>query len=386
VSGESFADAPTQPAVRRRRRGLLVGTIAVLLCAAGGATILVTDPFAHPAKAAPASTDGTALATVTRRDLTAQTQVQGTLGYDGTYTVLNQGHGTITWLPALGAVIRQGHPLYRLDGAPVLLLYGHTPAWRDLAEGASADPVTGPDVRQLNAALVALGYASRDDLDPHSDEFGWATKAAVERLQDHFGLEQTGRLPLGSVVFLPRAARVATLPVTRGAPAPPGATVLTATSTKRVVSIALDVAQQSQVRTGNPVQVTLPDGRTAAGVITDVGRVATAAGDGQASDSSDSSATIAVTATLRRPRDAGRLDQAPVLVGIVTGRAPDALVVPVTALLALAGGGYGVELAGADGSRRIVPVTTGLFDDAGGLVQVTGADLAPGRRVVVPSS
>jgi hypothetical protein len=33
-----------------------------------------------------------------------------------------------------------------------------------------------------------------------------------------------------------------------------------------------------------------------------------------------------------------------------------------------------------------VPVTLGLFDDAEGLVQVTGPALAAGQRVVVPAS
>ncbi|MGH9183303.1 MAG: hypothetical protein ACRDZ9_05740 [Acidimicrobiales bacterium] len=60
--------------------------------------------------------------------------------------------------------------------------------------------------------------------------------------------------------------------------------------------------------------------------------------------------------------------------------------VPVTALLALAGGGYAVEVADPDGTRHLVPVDLGLFDDAEGLVQVTGSGLEAGQRVVVPST
>jgi multidrug efflux pump subunit AcrA (membrane-fusion protein) len=78
------------------------------------------------------------------------------------------------------------------------------------------------------------------------------------------------------------------------------------------------------------------------------------------------------------------LDQAPVEVAITTARVRDALIVPINALLALAGGGYAVETVNAQGVHHLVPVNTGLFDDADGLVQVTG--VTPGEKVVVPSS
>src|SRR5262249_11517798 len=159
--------------------------------------------------------------------------------------------GTATALPAVGDVIRQGQVLYRVDGRPVILLYGSTPAYRALAEGSSASDVTGADVRQLNAALVALGYAGSDDLDPASDEFGWATKAAVKQLQDALGVDDTGTLALGDVVFEPTALRVTQLTASLGAPV--GGSVLTATSTKRQVSVDLDADLQSTVKIGDAV-------------------------------------------------------------------------------------------------------------------------------------
>jgi multidrug efflux pump subunit AcrA (membrane-fusion protein) len=100
---------------------------------------------------------------------------------------------------------------------------------------------------------------------------------------------------------------------------------------------------------------------------------------------SGSNVTIPVTVTLADPGAAGTLDQAPVTVYITTASAKDALVVPVEALLAQAPGGYDVEVAGPGNTRRYVPVTTGIFDDAYGLVQVTGA-LTPGEQVVVPAT
>ena len=90
--------------------------------------------------------------------------------------------------------------------------------------------------------------------------------------------------------------------------------------------------------------------------------------------------------SLSNPKAAGSLNQAPVEVTITTGSVSDALVVPVDALLAQASGGYAVEVIGAGGHHRLVAVTPGVFDDAAGLVQVTGAGLAAGQHVVVPAT
>jgi peptidoglycan hydrolase-like protein with peptidoglycan-binding domain len=381
-------EQPAPPSRRHPGRWLASAGVAVIVAAAAVAAT-VTHPFgtAHPA---PPADNGaaTSLATVARRTITAQAQVSGTLGYAGSYSIINKASGTYTSLPGAGSVIRQGDVLYRVNGAPVVLLYGTTPAYRALAEGATAADVAGPDVRQLNAALIALGYASRDELDPASDEFSWRTKAAVEKLQAQLGVSQTGQLALGDVVFLPTAVRITAVPAALGGQAGPGMTPLTATSQRRVVTVALDAAQQSQVAKGDKVAITLPDGKVTPGMVSAVGKVAASPSSGSGS------ATITVTISLAHPAQAGTLDQAPVLVSITTASAPDALVVPVTALLALAGGGYAVEVAAAGGAaggtagsaHRLVPVALGLFDDADGLVQVTGAGLTAGQRVVVPGT
>jgi len=92
-----------------------------------------------------------------------------------------------------------------------------------------------------------------------------------------------------------------------------------------------------------------------------------------------------VDVTPTDPAATGNLDQAPVTVSITTASVKDALVVPVDALLALAGGGYAVEVVSSSGLHSLVPVTLGLFDDADGLVAVTGSGLAAGQHVVVPA-
>ena len=370
------------PRRRRRRRWVIVAVVLVLLAA--GAVEVVSGVFDGDGANSGSSGTGsaTSLATVTRRSLSEQTQVNGTLGYAGSYMVLGRAPGTVTWLPELGQVIHQGQVLYRVDGAPVVLLYGPTPAYRALAEGATAAEVTGADVAQLNHDLVALGYVDKAHVDSAWDEFNWATKAGVEKLQKHLGVDQSGKLSLGDVVVLPTAARVTMLQASLGAPAT--GPVLHASSTARTVSVALGADLQSEVEAGDQVTITLPDNTTTPGTVTSVGKVATTPSNSLGGAGS-STPTVPVTIRPTRLDATGSLDQAPVVVAITERTVHNVLAVPVYALLALAGGGYAVEVAHADGTRHLVPVSPGLFDDAAGLVQVTGSGLAAGQHVVVPA-
>lgn len=343
-------------------------------------------------------------ASVERRTLSAVVSEGGILTYrarsDGSpYSVINHRRGTYTKLPAPGQVISPGRALYRVNDRPVVLLRGLTPAYRTLSAGAS-----GPDVAELNADLAALGYAASAALRPKPAFFGPATTAAVEKLQAVLGMTQTGRLTLGQVVFEPTTLRVTGVSGQPGGAARPGERVLQGTSTTRQVQVSLDASQQTEIAARDRVSITLPDNRTTPGVVSSVGAVATCPSGSASGGSSTNSAapgtdtcsspssgsgtapTITVGITPSRPAVTGKWDQAPVQVGITTARVPDALVVPVTALLARAGGGYAVEVVGAGASHHLVPVSLGLFDDAHGLVQVTASRLAAGLSVVVPGA
>jgi hypothetical protein len=318
---------------------------------------------------------------VTLRSLSSQTPVSATLGYAGSYTVTGGG-GTLTVLPSPGQVISQGQAIYDVDGgSPVVLLYGTIPAWRTLNSG-----VSGADVAQLNHDLAALGDASASQLSSARwDQFSPATAAGVQKLQASLGISRpSGSLSQGSFVFEPTALRITTVPGSLGGPA--SGPVVTATSTRHVVSIALDASAQGEVKVGDAVTITLPDGSNTAGTVSSVGVVASVSSgsSGSGSSGSGSNATIPVTVTLKEPSAAGTLDQAPVTVNITTATVPSALVVPVGALLAQSSGGYAVEVVGAGNTRRLVPVTVGIFDDTDGLVQVTGT-LTADEQVVVPS-
>lgn len=369
------ADLPGSPPPGRRRwRGVVAGVVVGVVVA--GAVVIVVRPSGGPSSAgggSGASLYQTATGTVTQGTLTSRIAVDATLGHAGSYNVVNRVQGTYTAVPAVGQLIRQGQVMYEVNQSPVVLLYGQVPAYRDLSEGT-----TGADVRQLNGDLVALGYVTAAELDPSSDYFSAETAYAVEELQAHLGVSQTGSVSPGQVVFLPSAIMVTTVPAFVGAPTGPGSLALTASSTIPQVTIDLDAAEQSYVQAGDGVTITLPDLQTTPGVVTSVGTVASSASAGSGSPA----ATIPVQVKMLDPAAAGRLDQAPVQVSITTASVPDTLAVPVTALLATTSGGYQVEVAEPGGHDRFVPVSLGLFDDAAGLVQVTGRGLVAGQKVV----
>src|SRR5258708_40112129 len=142
---------------RRGRGRCAVTAVRVVVVLGAGAGIAGLSGAFRSADGAPRIGQGAppATARVVRQDLMSQTIVAAMLGYAGSYIVLGEGGGTLTWLPSSGQVISQGQVLYRVDnGSPVVLLYGKVPAWRTMQEG-----LTGEDVRQLNHDLVALGYA-----------------------------------------------------------------------------------------------------------------------------------------------------------------------------------------------------------------------------------
>jgi peptidoglycan hydrolase-like protein with peptidoglycan-binding domain len=290
-------------------------------------------------------------------------------------TVYGQS-ATYTELPAVGQIVKRGRTLYEISGQPTVLLYGSAAAWRVFTAGMSP----GKDVAELNANLRALGYSSSLS----GDAFTARTAEAIEAFQGAHGLSRTGELLLGSVVFEPGSVRVTTLTPTLGASVQPGP-VLSITSTLRQVTIALDAAQQSLIKVGDPVTITLPDNSTTPGRVSYVGTVATVPSSDQGGGGGSSTPTIEVDVSPTDPAATGQLDQAPVNVSITTASVENALVVPVNALLALASGGYAVEAVGAGGVHHLIGVQLGLFDDADGLVQVTETSLTSGTRVVVPS-
>jgi peptidoglycan hydrolase-like protein with peptidoglycan-binding domain len=339
------------------------GAVAV----AGSVALVAGSDGGAPARAAAPDT-GTA--TVERRDLVDRESIDGTLGYADTSVLGAGGAGTITALPAPGDVVHRGGSLYAVDGVPAAwLLYGRLPAWRDFTPGMS----DGADVHQLERNLRELGYDPDGDMTV-DEEWTSATTAAVERFQDARGMTEDGTLSRGAVVFRRGAARIGDVHAAVGQQVAPGAQLADLSSTRREITVALDADRQQLARTGERVTVDLPNGRSATGRITDVGKVASKPA------SEDAPSTIAITIALRGRAARGTgLDQAPVTVAFARERRNDVLAVPVTALLARSGGGFAVEVV-EGGQHRLVPVEPGVYaEDA---VEVSGDGLRAGMKVV----
>jgi peptidoglycan hydrolase-like protein with peptidoglycan-binding domain len=353
--------------------------VLVALTATGGVAATSSAKQATPAAQEPPANT----AKVERGKLSAMVSTYGTLTYraqsDGSpYSVINQARGTYTELPDDGDKVDCGDVLYRVDDNPVLVLCGTVPAYRDLHSGD-----VGNDVRQLNQNLHKLGYdAAGVALGPDDNVFTWKTQQALRVLQHDKGFGVTGKLAIDDAVFLPESVRIAKVTGALGASAQPGAQVAQATSDTLEVQVALEALQQGEVHKGDRAQITLPGNRSVTGKVDRLGRVAQVPA-GQSANAGD--ATIPAYISLDDPEKARGLDKAPVQVDITTTGVDSAMSVPVTALVGKSGGGFAVEVVRAGGRRELVAVKLGLFDTAGGRVQVEG-DLHEGDQVVVPSS
>ena len=373
-----------------RRRRFILGAGAVSLGLTAGVARVVLGPSGDSGGADADDADGAGggaraaahpTATVTRRDLEERTRLTGRLGFGEVQVVSLSSGGTVTALAARGSMVDRGQTLVEVDGAPVPLLFGARPLWRELGPGVE----DGPDVEQVEANLVALGFASPGALtvDQH---WSSATTSAVKEWQRSLGRTTTGVVSPADVVVLPAAVRVAGHPTPVGAPAQ--GPIVEVTGTARLVTVDLEASRQRLVAVDQAVQVELPDGTIIAGRVAAVGRVARrpdddgpdGAGAGQPVPSDEP--TVDVSIELDEPGAAGVWDEVPVTVHVVSSVVEDALAVPVVALLALSEGGFAVERVVSGGGTRLVAVETGAFAD--GWVQVTSGELAEGDDVVVP--
>ncbi|MER5889971.1 peptidoglycan-binding protein [Streptomyces sp. NPDC001941] len=350
-----------------RRRMVLALTALVLVAGGGAAVTALATPEEQRAEQ-----DGglpSATAPVTRGDLSSSSRQDGTLGFLGERKLNAGGAGTLTWIAPGGSTVKRDGRLYETDGKAVRLMYGSEPMYRTLKKGDK-----GKDVRQLEENLAALGYTGFTV----DDEYTAGTEAAVKRWQKEHDLERTGRTGPDQIAFAGSAVRVKEAGAAVGDPVAPGKPVLTVTGSERVVRFKLPVSESQLAKTGTKVTVQLPDGTSAPGKVSSVGRTA-AAGD----DQQDKTPKIEITVSFDDPGRVKGVDQAPVGVELTGQTRENVLSVPVNALLALPGGGYGVQVV-ENGKARDVRVELGMFGQ--GRVEVTGDGLREGTKVGVPSA
>ncbi|AXG78237.1 efflux RND transporter periplasmic adaptor subunit [Streptomyces paludis] len=429
------------PGTRRRARIIAATSLVALLVTGAAGAAVWSYGSGRTVTAGTASDPSAQTATVTRTDLSNSRTLDGTLGYGRATTVRANataganGGGTVTWLPADGTEVTRGKALYRVDDRPVSLLYGDLPLYRRL----DTLNTVGRDVRMLAENLVALGYTignqplpgqtvnvrlpdpdpdqgagadeapSRDadrDTDPSPDASTPATGGstappttktaspsylpvkvgpddgvltqelidAVKRWQTYLGVPATGVIDASDIAVLKGAVRVDSVQVQTGDPA--DGPMLKATTTGKAVTLSMEATESGGIKRGQRVTVHLPDESTVPGKVSSVATTAEPAG---AEQGPDAPPMVTVTVTLDNEAKARKFDSAPVRVDFAGESRSNVLTVPVTALLSLREGGYGVQLA----NGKLIAVTTGLFSK--GQVEVSGDGLAEGARVVVAS-
>jgi peptidoglycan hydrolase-like protein with peptidoglycan-binding domain len=366
-------------------RSRVVPIVSVVVLASGVGTWAITRPDSKERPKAPSV--AVTSAAVSRGDIVARVQVSGVLGFDGTYSITSQlPSGVVTTVACTGSVLGRGSRLFTVGPTAAVLLYGARPAYRSFTAGMT----DGGDVKELERNLAALGMdpGGAMTVDRH---FSAATAAVIRRWQRARGVPaaaRTGELPLGEVVFLPGRIRVSQVVTGSGSSAAPGARMLAATSTDQIVRVSLTTDRRSQVHEGDPVEVTLTGASGGLqGRVSQIGTIATAPpAPTDGSQAGAEQATVPMTIKLIKPgRALAGLDLAPVQVAITSSRRRGVLTVPITALLARPGGGYQIAVTDG-GTRKLVEVRPGLYDDDASTVEVTGDGVREGSRVEVPMS
>ncbi len=333
----------------------------MLVAVAGGGTWWGLDGSADGEPSAQAETtddEATETEEITRGDLASEFDFTGEVSFGDEWSLPLAPGGVVTRSRAAGETVDFGTALIWVDDKPVVLARGDVPIHRELA--LTGTRMTGADVTQLQEFLVSQGYDDEGQLTVDG-EFGTTTRDAVKQWQEASGLPDTGRVDASQLVFTPAPLRLAS--DHRVGTTFDGITVTEATAT---VTTETSTRDRSGLPVGGQVSIELSDGSELTGVVSDQERVIEPDG------STLWRSTIDVDGVLGS-------DETSVLITSEVVEVSNVLIVPVSALLAVANGGFAVEIEDASGSR-LVPVEVGVVVDT--LAEISGA-VEAGDRVVV---
>jgi peptidoglycan hydrolase-like protein with peptidoglycan-binding domain len=300
------------------------------------------------------------------------------------YLVSGLAGATIDHQAAAGTNVGTGTVLYWSNGLPVIAIEGDAAATPVLSRSLSVGVTDGADVKLFEQALTALGF-NGDGAMTVDDHFDGATATAAAAWLASLGVTAdpaSVAIPAGAFVVVPSGLSVGAALVPDGTVLAGDSVVQSLTAPSRQVTTTAPVSDDT-FALGAKIDVEFPDGTVQPGTVVDVGNVAT-------NTTNTPGATPSVTITIgvdNIPSSVDSFVEIPVTLRVVSASVPNAIVVPVSALLALKEGGYAVqEVTGkaADGTdqTKLVGVTPGLFSN--GFVQVQG-NLTANTDVVVPS-
>ncbi len=309
------------------------------------------------------------------------------LGYDPDATMTLDDEFTATtreivmaWQEDIGAipdgVVDFGDVVFLPGPAQVLqtLASVGNPAGGDVMNIATGDAAHGEDVRQLEEALIALGFNVDGDI-VADGVFAPENIKSVLTFQAAAGLEPDSIINLGEVVFLPGSVRVTSQLAFKSSGVGAGSPLLGISLSEKVVRIDLPADDQGLLAVGDAVTVEMPDQSLVPATVAFVAQTATAVANGPV--------TFEVRIELDDPAVAAGLDEAPVDVIVVSDSVDDVMAIPVSALVALLEGGYAVEKDTGGGDIQLVAVEVGFFG-SNNMIAVISDQLQPGDRVVVP--
>lgn len=343
---------------------LLIGLVLVGAAGAGGwALSAVLRPAEDPLEEATHTT-----AVVEQGEVGESLQLNTVAHWGSVPDGINQASGTVTAVGVSpGEEVVPGTVLYTVNLRPVVVASGQTPAFRVMKRDDEGD-----DVAQLQQMLGALGFYGG-----YADgEFGPGTETAVKLWQESLGLDDTGVVDLGDVVFvssLPARITVDAEVVSRGATLSGGEEVLRVLPDAPTFRIPATDAQAGMIPAGTHVEITSPEQGVWQGV----------AGE-RSTDEQSQTIMITVDAEGEPTVCGDECEQVPVggetvlASKIITTPTVDGLVVPAAAIVTGADGH--TALINDDGERIAVSVVA----SAQGMSVIEGDSVTAGMKVRVP--
>ncbi len=331
-----------------------VALVALLAAVAGG--VYAYDRWLSDDDSAEARPLVTA--PVERRTLRQTVVTRGTVGYAPAATLLAAKPGRVTGLHvATGTVLEPGMPVISVNGRPAIAMAGAFPFWRDLRNGDE-----GTDVAQLETALAAEGF----NPGAINQDFTFATQSALEDWQAAHGFPVDGVFQANDAFVGAWPARVGAVRVGVGDFVSLGMALLSTTTLELEVTVDLAPTQRLRVKEGQEVIIELTATRTSArgilGAPTEAPAAAGGGPPGLQGQGQDQGPSYVAKVTLQG--ELAAVDGAQVSATILLQEVPDALVVPIGAIVQDGQGNAAVQVQEAGGSVRLVPITTGLSEGA----------------------
>lgn len=365
---------------RTPRRLALIGFTTAAVVAAGIAIVpnMVSGDGTGddtPSETTEPSGAGYDSETVQRRTLRESAEANGSAGFGSDRPLNATGDGVVTEAPKPGDVLAPGDVAARIAQKPIVLVEGTTPMYREMRRiqsgerdeaGDKVGDMQGQDVEQLQDYLIGLGLDEDGDIAVEYGTFGKATEKAVKLWQKYVGHPATGKIDSSQVVFVTGKVRVETAPSVGGS-----FEDLTVTDVDPKITTTVSGQQRSYFTVGNEVEIELAD-RTITGTVTDVER--SVGGEGGAQFE------IEITPNADADLDGIEADESAKLTAYRV-IADDVLTVPVRALVALAEGGWAVQVDTPTGPQL---KAVELGDVVDGFAEITGLD--EGDTVLVVST